>query len=79
MKTLIGLILLAVHSPYLCAQSQVQKSWVRHYSSGLIPGSDYAVAIEVQWEALDLPCGVYFYRLQAGNESVQARKLLLLK
>lgn len=36
-------------------------------------------AHEVQWEALDLPCGVYFYRLQAGNESVQARKLLLLK
>lgn len=36
-------------------------------------------AHEVQWEAPDLPCGMYFCRLQAGNEFVQARKLLLLK
>ncbi len=33
---------------------------------------------QVRLEAVDLPAGVYLYPLQAG-ESVQARKLLLLK
>jgi hypothetical protein len=32
----------------------------------------------VQWNAMNVPSGVYFYRLQAG-EYVETRKLLLIK
>jgi hypothetical protein len=33
---------------------------------------------ELNWNAANLPSGVYFYRLQAGN-FVQTRKMLVLK
>ena len=33
---------------------------------------------ELRWNAVNLPSGVYFYRLQAGD-FVQTRKMLLLK
>ena len=33
---------------------------------------------EVNWNAANLPSGVYFYRLQAGG-FVQTRKMILLK
>jgi len=33
---------------------------------------------EVNWNAANLPSGVYFYRLQAGD-FVQTRKMILLK
>jgi hypothetical protein len=33
---------------------------------------------EINWNAIDLPSGVYFYRLQAGD-FVQTRKMILLK
>jgi len=33
---------------------------------------------ELNWNAANLPSGVYFYRLQAGS-FVQTRKMILLK
>lgn len=38
------------------------------------PGGVY----EVKWNAAELPSGVYFYRLQAGD-FVQTRKMILIK
>ena len=32
----------------------------------------------IKWNAVDMPSGVYFYRLQAGSFS-QTKKLLLLR
>lgn len=42
--------------------------------SGMLTPGSYSV----QWNALDLASGTYFYRLQAGN-FIQTKKLLLLK
>jgi uncharacterized delta-60 repeat protein len=45
MKTFIALFLLATHWSNLQAQDNVQEAWVRHYGSGLVPGTDYVTAI----------------------------------
>jgi hypothetical protein len=39
-----------------------------------LPAGNYAR----QWNASDLPSGIYFYRLQAGSYS-ETKKLILLK
>ena len=44
----------------------------------LISGEESAGYHEVRFDAVGLPSGMYFYRLQAGDY-VQSRKLLLLK
>jgi hypothetical protein len=44
----------------------------------LLEGSVEAGFYSVKWNARDLPSGVYFYRLQAGDHSTM-KKCLLLK
>ena len=44
----------------------------------LVNGVKPAGTFELNWNAANLPSGVYFYRLQAGD-FVQTRKMLLLK
>lgn len=44
----------------------------------LIDESRPAGAYEIEWNAAHLPSGLYFYRLQAGNES-RVRKMMLQK
>jgi len=43
--------------------------------SGKLPAGDY----KAEWDAGSLPGGVYFYKLKAGNEFEQAKKMVLLK
>lgn len=44
--------------------------------AGLVEGFKVAGDHEVKWQSQDLPSGVYFYRLQAGNFS-ETKKLIL--
>jgi flagellar hook assembly protein FlgD len=46
--------------------------------ANLISGNLSAGVHKVEWNAANLPSGLYFYRLQAG-EFVQTKKLLLLR
>jgi hypothetical protein len=52
----------------------------------LVDEEKSAGTYELNWNAANLPSGVYFYRLQAGDPStssgqsfVQTRKMILLK
>jgi hypothetical protein len=44
----------------------------------LFDGEQAAGTFKTSWDASDLPSGVYFYRLTAG-EYVQARKMVLMR
>jgi hypothetical protein len=44
----------------------------------LVDEEELAGTYEINWNAANLPSGVYFYRLQAG-EFVDTKKLLLLR
>ena len=44
----------------------------------LVEGEQAAGTFKTTWDASDLPSGVYFYRLTAG-EYVQTRKMVLMK
>jgi hypothetical protein len=37
-----------------------------------------AGSYEYKWSAIDLPSGVYFYRIEAGT-FIQAKKMVLIK
>ncbi len=45
----------------------------------LVEGSLSAGVHQVQWQALDVPSGVYFYRLVAGERFSETRQMLLMK
>lgn len=47
MRNLTCLLILTACRSSLHAQNRVQEAWVRHYSSGLVPGAEYATAIAV--------------------------------
>jgi hypothetical protein len=44
----------------------------------LVNGKQSAGKYEVQWNSVDLPSGVYVYRLEAGD-FVATKKLILMK
>jgi hypothetical protein len=44
----------------------------------LVDGKQNAGEHHVQWQAVDVPSGVYFYQLQTG-EKVETRKMILLR
>jgi len=44
----------------------------------LVNGKQFAGEYEVQWNSVDLPSGVYVYRLETGN-FVATKKLILMK
>lgn len=47
--------------------------------STLVSQKQPAGTYNVEWNASDLPSGVYFYQLQTGSGFVQSKKLVLLK
>ena len=44
----------------------------------LVNGEKPAEIYEVEFDAIDLPSGIYFYRLQAGS-FVETKKMILMK
>jgi|GEM_PF-7067648 len=45
----------------------------------LINKTQQAGVHSVRFNAIDLPSGIYFYRLQAGNNFIQTKKMVLIK
>jgi hypothetical protein len=49
-----------------------------HEAATLVNGTKQPGTYSVQWNAENIPCGVYFYRLHVGSFT-ETKKLLLLK
>ena len=45
----------------------------------LVNGFQTAGKHEINWQPKELPSGIYFYRLQVGNNFVETKKMIILR